>query len=204
MINELSTFSKTEKEIISLKVFKGFTQNNKKQISQYLHFRCAVIHLNCSFKKLGRHLSHNYGYILDVLASLKIQEIVKRGSKVKEIYEGVIYRNKFEISPFGQVFDKLFDLRHKYKGDGHDVMHLFVKWFINSFFRGKIRKNLEESFECKPEAWVMSEYDERVKGFRKISQGNYFAKMVAGKRLADEVKKINYHGTTPRRFCIKE
>ena len=35
------------------------------------------------------------GYIVDVLTSVDIQEIVKIGGKVVEIYEGVIYREKF-------------------------------------------------------------------------------------------------------------
>ena len=34
------------------------------------------------------------GYNLDILTSIDIQEIVKIGGKVIEIYEGVIYRKK--------------------------------------------------------------------------------------------------------------
>ena len=40
------------------------------------------------------------GYIIDTLTSVDIQEIVKIGGKVVEIYEGVIYRENFEVSPF--------------------------------------------------------------------------------------------------------
>ena len=42
-------------------------------------------------------------------------------------------------------------------------MHLLVKLIMNSFYGGQIRKGVEESFACKSEPWVMSEYDERVK-----------------------------------------
>ena len=41
-----------------------------------------------------------YGYIIDTLTSVDIQEVVKIGRKVIEIYEGVIYREKFEITLF--------------------------------------------------------------------------------------------------------
>ena len=55
------------------------------------------------------------GYIVDTLTSVDICEIVKIGGKVIEIYEGVIYRENFKISPFRKVIEKLFALRKKYK-----------------------------------------------------------------------------------------
>ena len=51
------------------------------------------------------------GYIIDTLTSVDIQEIVKIGGKVVEIYEGVIYRENFKVSPFRKVIDILFKLR---------------------------------------------------------------------------------------------
>ena len=53
------------------------------------------------------------GYIIDTLTSVDIQEIVKIGGKVVEIYEGVIYREDFKISPFSKVIEKFFALRQK-------------------------------------------------------------------------------------------
>ena len=43
------------------------------------------------------------GYIIDTLTSVDIQEIVKTGGRVIQIYEGVIYRENFKISPFRKV-----------------------------------------------------------------------------------------------------
>ena len=40
------------------------------------------------------------GYIIDVLTSVDIQEFVKNDGKVIGIYEGLIYREDFEIFPF--------------------------------------------------------------------------------------------------------
>ena len=45
---------KNGKGIIELKIFNGYIEKNKKQILQYLHFRCGMTHLNYSLKKLGR------------------------------------------------------------------------------------------------------------------------------------------------------
>ena len=55
------------------------------------------------------------GYIIDTLTSVDFQEIVKIGGEVVEIYEGVIYRENFKVSPFRKVIEKLFALRQKYK-----------------------------------------------------------------------------------------
>ena len=53
------------------------------------------------------------GIIIDTLTSVDIQEIVKLGGKVVQIYEGIIYRENFKISPFKRVIEKLFALRKK-------------------------------------------------------------------------------------------
>ena len=48
------------------------------------------------------------GFIIDTLTTVEIQEILKNGGKVIEIYEGVIYRENFNVSPFRKVIDKFF------------------------------------------------------------------------------------------------
>ena len=45
------------------------------------------------------------GYIKDHLTSVDIQEIVKVRGKVVEIYESVIYRENFKVSPFRKNID---------------------------------------------------------------------------------------------------
>ena len=47
-------------------------------------------------------------YILDTLTSVDMQESVKIGGKVVEIYEDVFYRENFKVSHFKKVIDKLF------------------------------------------------------------------------------------------------
>ena len=141
-------------------------------------------------KKLEINRMRN-GYIIDTLTSVDIQEIVKIGGKVIEIYEGVIYRENFKVSPFRKVIDKLFALREKYKDENNDVMQLLVKLLMNSLYGENIRKDIEEKFACKSEYWMMTEYDERVKDYWKISGNNYIVKMIDDAGLEDEVKKLN-------------
>ena len=50
------------------------------------------------------------GYIIDTLTSLDIKEIVGIGGKVIQIYEGVIYREDFKLSPFTKVIVKNYSI----------------------------------------------------------------------------------------------
>ena len=49
------------------------------------------------------------GYIIDTLTSVDIEEIVKIGGKVIEVYEGVLYRENFKESPFKEFINNLFE-----------------------------------------------------------------------------------------------
>ena len=45
---------KNGKGIISMRIFNGYIQNNKKQLLQFLIFGCGKTHLNYSFENLGK------------------------------------------------------------------------------------------------------------------------------------------------------
>ena len=64
------------------------------------------------------------GYIIDTLTSVDVQEIVKIGGKVIEIYEGVFYRESFKISPFRKDIEKFFALRQKSKDEKNNSMQV--------------------------------------------------------------------------------
>ena len=131
------------------------------------------------------------GYIVDTLTSVEIQETGKIGGRVIEVLEGGIYREKFKVSPVRKVKDKLFALRQKYKDEGNDVMQLLVKILMNSLYAENIRKDIDAIFAFISGAWMMTEHDEQVKEYCKISGVNYFVKMIDDAGLEDEVKKIN-------------
>ena len=119
------------------------------------------------------------------------KKYLKVGGKVNEIYEGVIYPENFKVSPFKKVIDKLFHLRQKYKDENIDVMQLLVILIMNSLYGEQIREDIEESYQCKSEMWLMTEYDERVLDYQKINYGSYIVKMKDDEGLEDHVKKVN-------------
>ena len=62
---------------------------------------------------------------------------------------------------------------------------------MNSLYGENIRKDIEEKFACKSEAWMMDNYNEKVKDYWKISGINYIVKMIDDPGLEDEVKNLN-------------
>ena len=126
------------------------------------------------------------GYIIDTLTSVDIQEIVKIGGKIVEIYEGVIYRENFKVSPFTKVIEKLFALRQKYKDEKNDLMQGLVKLIMNSLYGVQIRKDIYESYSCKSETWMKTEFDENVLDYWKLPNGNYIVKMKKDDGLDDD------------------
>ena len=131
------------------------------------------------------------GYIIQTLTSVDIQELVKIGGKVFKIYEGVIYQNNFKSSPFEKVNDERFALRQKYKDDNNEVMQLLVILIMNALYGEFLQKDILESYECKSEAWMVIDYDERVLDYHKINFGNYFVKLKVDEGVECEVKKVD-------------
>ena len=79
------------------------------------------------------------GFIVDVLTSVDIQELLKLGEKTIQNYAGIIYRENFEISPFRKVIEKLCALRHIYKNEGNDLLRGLVKLIMNNLYGVQIR-----------------------------------------------------------------
>ena len=85
----------------------------------------------------------------------------------------------------------MFALGQKHKDEDNDVMQLLVNLLMNNLCGEKIRIDIEEKFACKSEYWMISEYDERVKDYWRISHGDHSVKMTDDTGLEDEVKILN-------------
>ena len=128
-----------------------FTQGSAILKIKYYNPKNLIVQ-NIPIKEKEKKIEFNRlrnGYIIDYLTSVDIQEIVKNGGEVIQIFEGVIYRENFEVSPFRKVIDKLFALRQKNKDDNNDVMQLSVKLLMISLYGENIRKDIKEKFACK-------------------------------------------------------
>ena len=70
-------------------------------------------------------------------------------------------------------------------------MQILVKLIMNSLYGEHIRKDFEESYQCKSQMWMMTEYDERVLDYQRIKYGSFIVKLKDDEGLEDEVKKVN-------------
>ena len=60
------------------------------------------------------------GYVHYTLTSVDILKLVETGEKVIEIYEGVIHRENFKISPFRKIMENVYTLKQKYKDKNNE------------------------------------------------------------------------------------
>ena len=51
-------------------------------------------------------------------------------------------------------------------------MKILVKLIMNSLYGEQIPKDIEESYQCKSETWMQTEYDERVLYYQKTNYRN--------------------------------
>ena len=136
-------------------------------------------------KKIEVNRTRN-GYIIDTKTLVDIQEIVKIGGEIIEIYESIIYRENFKISPFRRVLEKLYALRQKYKDEKNDLMQGLVELIMNTLYGVQIRRDINESYYCKSETWMKREFDGNVLDYWKLPNGNYIVRMEKDDGLDDD------------------
>ena len=73
-------------------------------------------------------------------------------------------------------------------------MQGLVKLIINSLYGVQIRKDINDSYFCKTESWMKTEFDENVLGCWKLPNRNYIVKMKKDDGLDDDcdIKKTLY------------
>ena len=117
------------------------------------------------------------GCISDTLTSVDFCKNVKMLGKKIEIYGGVIHWENFRISPFRKVIEKLFALRQKDKDEKNHLKQGLVKLIMNSLYGVQIRKGINESYHCKPQHWMETEFDETVLDYWKLPNEKYVVVM---------------------------
>ena len=71
-------------------------------------------------------------------------------------------------------------------------MQRLVKVIMNSLYGVQMRKDINESYYCKSETWMKTEFDENILDYWKLPNGNYIVKMKKDDGLDDDcdVKNI--------------
>src|SRR5438093_9557145 len=113
------------------------------------------------------------GYIIDTLTSVDIQEIVRAGGRIDRIYEGIVYEENYEQSPFRSFILKLFDLRLKYKAAKNEVGDNLIKLLMNSLYGKTVQRDIKHQFNIWSEATLKENFDETIMDFQQIKSGMY-------------------------------
>ena len=65
-------------------------------------------------------------------------------------------------------------------------MEGLVKLIMKSLFRVQIRRDINETYYCKSETWMKTDFDENVLEYWKLPNGNYIVKMKRDDGLDDD------------------
>ena len=71
----------------------------------------------------------------------------------------------------------MFALRQKYKNKQNNLMQGLIKLFMNSLYGVQIRKDTDQSYKCKSQQWMETEYDDNVLDYWRLPNGNYTVKL---------------------------
>ena len=115
------------------------------------------------------------GIIIDTLTSIDIVEIVKYGGVILEVFKGfsVITSNSILIQNLLLMFEK----RDLFKSQGKDLLQNLAKKIGLSVYGGNIRKDINEEYKCVTENWMRENFDDRVKEWFPLKNGNLIVKL---------------------------
>ena len=138
------------------------------------------------------------GIIIDTLTNVDIVEIVKYGGVILEVYEGFFCHN-LEYNPYTEFVTDMFQKRDMFKSQGKDLLQNLAKKIGLSVYGGNIRKDINEEYKCVNENWMRENFDDRVKEWFPLKNGNFIVKLEDDEGVDDfdKAKSIN---TMPSHF----
>ena len=152
---------------------------------------------NKRFEEINRMRN---GIIIDTLTSVDIVEIVKCGGVILEVFEGFFCHN-LEFNPYTDFVTDMFHKRDMFKSQGKDLLQNLAKKIGLSVYGGNIRKDIDEEYKCVTENWMRENFDDRIKEWFALKNGNFIVKLEDDEGVDDydKTKSIN---TMPSHFGI--
>ena len=150
---------------------------------------------NNRFEEINRMRN---GIIIDTLTSVDIVEIVKYGGEILEVYEGFFCYN-LEFNPYTEFVTDMFQKRDMFKSQGKDLLQNLAKKIGLSVYGGNIRKDINEEYKCVTEHWMRVNFDDRVKEWFPLKNGNFIVKLEEDGGI-DNYNKAKSINTMPSHF----
>ena len=137
------------------------------------------------------------GVLIDTLKNVDIVEVSKCGGVNLLVFEG-FFRHSLEYNPYTVFVADMFEKRHFIKSQGKDLLHSLVKKIGLTVYGGSTRKDVNEENKCVTENWMRENFDDRVKEWFSVKNGNLIVilqndESVDGYAKAKSVKTIKSH-----------
>ena len=95
----------------------------------------------------------------------------------------------------------MFEKRDLFKAQGRNLLQNLSKFFGLSVYGGNIRKYINEEYKCVTDNWMRETFDDRVKEWFPLKNGNLIVKLPDDEG-ADDYDKLKSASTTPSYFGI--
>ena len=122
--------------------------------------------------------------ITQYLTSVDIEQVVRTGAVIIEFYEGFIC-DKLDYNPFKDHILDMTANRNEYKEQGKNILQTMCKNVSNGTYGGCIRRDIIEKFKCLTENWMKTEYDDRVKNWFPLENGNFMVNIQGHEGIDD-------------------
>ena len=150
---------------------------------------------NNRFEEINRMRN---GIIIDTLTSVDIVEIVKYGGIILDVFEEFLCHN-LEFNPYTEFVTEMFQKRDLFKSQGKDLLQNLAKKIGLSVYGGNIRKDINDEYKCVTENWMRENFDNRVKEWFSLKNGNLIGKL-EGDEGIDDFDKAKSVNTMPSHF----
>ena len=106
------------------------------------------------------------------LTSVDIEQVVRTGGIVEDVYEGFICDN-LDYNPFEEFVPDMTAKRNEHKKQGKTTLQDVRRKMSNGVYGGCIRCDFHDISKCVSENWMKTEYNDRVKEYVPLQNGNY-------------------------------
>ena len=132
------------------------------------------------------------GIKIDTVTSVDIVELVKCAVVIFEVCEGFFCHNP-EYNPYTEFVTDMFEKRDSFELQGKDILQNVAKQVRLSLYGGNIRRDINEEHKCVTETWMRENFDDRVKEWFPLKNGNSIVKLEDDKSVDDydKAKSIN-------------
>ena len=138
------------------------------------------------------------GIFIDSLTSVDIVEIVKYGGVILVVFEGFFCHN-MNFNPYTEFVTDMFQKRDLFKSQGKDILQNLAIKIGLSVYGGNIRKDINEEYKCVTENWMKENFDDRVKEWFSLKNGNLIEKL-EDEEGVDDFDKAKSVNTMPSHF----